>query len=426
MRSHIVLITLFMATPAVADMYAELRNVYETNPVIGRARSDVDVARSDLNIARGGYKPYLGAAANVGLARTTILNNDYDYVPTQVGVEFQQNIFSGFSTVARIKAAKNIVNARQSALESTESDVFLAAINAYINVLNARDVLELNENNERVLRKYNETVENRKRVGQITSTDVAQSSARLESAKYNVIGARANYDNALETYVRIYGARPREYTEIETSRMERFFPATVHQATEYAIAHHPALRALDAQVDAAKQEIVVANRGMLPTVDVRASAMQFDDLPILDRVRDGRVGVYLSVPLYDRGHSMASANRARYNVDGIGMDIQNTRDIITENVHRAWNAYTAQDSAIAAATQAVRAAQSALDGVRDEQARGRRTVQDVLNAEQELLGAKISLTRARHEKVSAFFAILAAMGNLTAENLGLVVNGDTD
>ena len=61
----------------------------------------------------------------------------------------------------------------------------------------------------------------------------------------------------------------------------------------------------------------------------------------------------------------------------------------------------------------------ALNGTRDEQKRGRRTVLDVLNAEQELLNTKVSLAQAKFGRTSAFFAVLSATGLLTPENLGL-------
>ena len=45
---------------------------------------------------------------------------------------------------------------------------------------------------------------------------------------------------------------------------------------------------------------------------------------------------------------------------------------------------------------------------------------DVLNAEQELLNSRVAHTRAQHAQISAFFAVLSALGKLTPENLGLV------
>lgn len=418
-RFCMILLAVCMAAPARADMYGALRGVYLHNPVIAQQREILKGAAADVDLARSGYKPYLGVSANAGMARTQIMGQTYDYVPTQFGVEFQQNLFEGFSTLAGIKAAKGMLASQQAVLYSTQQDVFLDAINAYINVLNASEILKLNRNNQRVLQEYHDFVSENQNVGKLTKTDVASATARVEQARYNVIDAGAKYENAVETFRRIYGATEEEYTEINLDKMNDLFPDSITHAEEYALKNHPGLIALAAQEAAARENIVVARKTRMPSIDIKAAAMQLDDLPVVDRVRDGRVGVYFSLPLYDKGASSASVDKVRFTVASIGEQIINARRMVVENLRRAWNIYDAQTVAIDAARARIRAAQMALDGIRDEQARGRRTVLDVLNAEQEVLNSRVALATARHAKISAYFAVLSAVGKLNAENLGL-------
>ncbi len=404
---------------ANADMYSELQSVYESSPVINSGRAAVRAADADVSVASSGAKPYLDLSANAGAARTKVGDYTFDYNPTQVGVEFQQNIFQGFSTIAQIKGARAVRDAETSALYATESDVFLNTINAYIAVLRADEVLKLNQNNQRVLQEYYNYCADNAHVGRLTKTDVAQASARVEMAKYGLADAQAKYDNAVETFRRIAGNTPDKFTEIDLSRVEKLFPESVDAANEYAMSNHPALRALESKEKAAREQIVVARKTILPSVDVRGAVMQIDDIPYIDRARDSRIGVYLKMPLYDKGNAFANVDKVRSTVDGIQEDTINTRRMISESLHQAWNMYTAQESAIAAAQAGVKANQMALNGTRDEQKRGRRTVLDVLNAEQELLNTQVSLAQAKFGRMSAFFGVLAASGKLTPENLGL-------
>lgn len=415
----IIILSACVVMPCRADMYSALRCVYQTSPVIAAARDAVNAAAADVDLARTGYRPYLGVGANAGVAQTQLMGHKYDYVPTQFGVEFQQNLFSGFSVMAQIKAAKGMFASQQAVLYLTQQETFLDAINAYIEVLNASEVMRLNQNNQRVLQEYHDFVSHRQQVGMLTETDVAQSSARLARAQYGLADARAKYDNAVETFRRIYGMNPDEYDEIDLGRMQGLFPADIRSAEEYALKTHPGLVALSAQESAARENVTVARKTRMPSIDIRAAATQIDDVPLLDRVRDGRVGVYLSMPLYDKGAASANVDKVRFTVAGIQDQTLDARRVIVENLRRAWNIYDAQTTAIAAAESSVRANEMALSGIRDEQSRGRRTVLDVLNAEQELLNSRVDLVRARHARVSAFFAVLAAMGNLSAENLGL-------
>lgn len=406
---------------ARADVYSALQGVYDTNPVIAEARSAVGVATSELDAARTETKPYLGINANAGLARTKFMDQTFDTTPTEIGATFQQNVFQGFSTMAKIKGAKGIVAARQASLYATQQDVFLEAINAYVNVLNADEVLKLKKNNQRVLQEYYDLCRQKQEVGVLTATDVAQASARLEGAKYQTTQAQAEYDNAQETFRRIYGRAEDKYTDVSLERVKHLFPASVDEAEEYAMRNHPLIVALNAQEAAARENITVARKSRLPSVDIKASAMQLNDIPVIDDVRDGRVGVYFSMPLYDKGNASANVEKVRHTVAGIQDRTVDARRGIVEHLRQAWNTYDAQTYAITAAQAAVKANQLALDGTREEQARGRRTVLDVLNAEQELLNSRVSLSQARHGKVAAYFAVLAATGKLSAENLGIKI-----
>ena len=68
------------------------------------------------------------------------------------------------------------------------------------------------------------------------------------------------------------------------------------------------------------------------------------------------------------------------------------------------------------------AAEIALEGVQREASVGSRTVLDVLDAEQELLDARVSLVGAQRDEVLASFQLKEATGQLTAKNLQLPVN----
>lgn len=415
----IAALIIIVAPGARADMYSALHAVYDSNPVISQQRAAVNAARADVSLAKTQLQPYLGVAANTAAARTKIASETFDYTPTQVGVEFQQNIFQGFSTIARIKAAKGILASQMAILYATQQDVFLESINAYINVLLADEVLNLNQNNLRVLQEYYDYVSDLADVGKLTQTDVAQASARREMAKYGLSDAQAKYENSLETFRRLYGDTLEHYPDIDLDRVSDLFPESVFAAEECALKHHPALLALQAQEAAAKEDITVARQSMMPSIDVRAASLQVNDLPYIDKVRDSRIGLYLKLPLYDRGTAFANTDKVRFTVAGIQDQIINARRTITENLRQAWNLYESQQSAINAAKSGIRANQMALNGTKEEQKNGRRTVLDVLNAEQELLNTKVSLAQAKYARIAAFFAVLSATGNLSAHNLGL-------
>ena len=139
---------------ACADLYSALQGVYDNNPIINQGRSIVDMAHADIKAAKAQWMPYLGLHGNMDVARTKVSEYTFDYTPVQYGVEFQQNIFQGGAMFAQTQMAKSMYDAALANMYAIEQDVFLNAINAYVAVLNAGEVLRLNENNLRVLEQY--------------------------------------------------------------------------------------------------------------------------------------------------------------------------------------------------------------------------------------------------------------------------------
>ena len=70
----------------------------------------------------------------------------------------------------------------------------------------------------------------------------------------------------------------------------------------------------------------------------------------------------------------------------------------------------------------MRAQEVAFEGVEQEAQVGSRTVLDVLDAEQELLDSRVNLVRARRDLIVSGYALLSAIGRLTAQDLGLPVD----
>jgi outer membrane protein len=90
-------------------------------------------------------------------------------------------------------------------------------------------------------------------------------------------------------------------------------------------------------------------------------------------------------------------------------------------VVQSWGQLDAAKAQIESTTAQVNAAEIALNGVREEARVGQRTTLDVLNAQQELVNARVALVTAQHDRVVASYTLLAAVGALSMQRLGLNV-----
>jgi outer membrane protein len=83
------------------------------------------------------------------------------------------------------------------------------------------------------------------------------------------------------------------------------------------------------------------------------------------------------------------------------LDLDTARDQVQSAIAQAWGQLEAAKAQINATQAQVTAAEVALNGVRDEARVGQRTTLDVLNAQQDLVNARVALVTAQRDRVVA-------------------------
>ena len=420
-----------LAGTASADTLREaLVLTYRNNPTITGQREVLRATDATVAIARAAGRPSVSAVVGVNrdLTRSGILDNGTGKGPTlSTGVDLSYPLFNGGSVRNSIRAAETRVEAGRATLRAVEGDIFTEAVAAYMDVIRDRAIVELNNNNVRVLTTNLEATSDRFEIGDLTRTDVAQSEARLQIGRANLATAQGRLTASEENYRRVIGKRPGALAPPPPLPP---LPATSDEAARIALANNPDLIAISQQTAAAGLDVRVARAGRLPTISSVLSGNYVNALggaeanPITGETgpRSGTetsAGLNARVPLYQGGLPAARIRQAQA-LEGQLMEqtIATERAVISAT-RSAFANYRAAQNAIASNDVAVRANELALEGARAERSVGTRTVLDVLNAEQELLNSQVALVTARRDAYVAGFQLLNAMGQAEADDLGL-------
>jgi outer membrane protein len=175
-------------------------------------------------------------------------------------------------------------------------------------------------------------------------------------------------------------------------------------------------------VDAAVLQVKIAEGALYPTLSFVASAQQSygsaSSLTSLQTFAGSMTG-QLTVPIYQGGGEYSTIRQAKETLGQRRIDLDTARDQSQQTLVQSWGQLEAAKAQIQATTTQVNAAEIALNGVREEARVGQRTTLDVLNAQQELVNARVALVTAQRDRVVASYALLAAAGRLSPEVLGL-------
>src|SRR5438270_1432724 len=414
-----------MAGTASADTLREaLVSGYQTNPTITAQRQALEATDATVAIARAAGRPQVTAQVglNRNLARSGVLNSGGKGPTLSAGADLSVPVFNGGSVRNSVQAAKTRVEAGRATLRAVEGDVFTQAVAAYMNVIRDRAVVELNQNNVRVLETNLEATRDRFQIGDLTRTDVAQSEARLQLGRSQLATAQGQLTASEATYRQQIGHAPGQLAPPPPLPP---LPATPEEAVRIALANNPDLIAVSRQGVASGYDVRVAEAGRLPTVAGVLSNTYVNNLGgssvanVPSTGTQTQIGAQVNIPIFQGGLPAARIRQAQALQGQVLEQVVGTERAVVQAARAAFATYDAAQKAVQSNTVAVQANELALEGVRAEQSVGTRTVIEVLNAEQELLNSQVALVTAKRDAYVAGFQLLNAMGQAEAQDLGL-------
>lgn len=408
----------------IADALAE---AYRNNPQLLAQRARVRATDEQVPQALAGWRPTVDMTADAGTARyeTNIPSSSSPALqhrePKSTKLELTQPLYRGGRTQAATSEAENNVKAERARLVTVEQRVLLDAATAYLDLYREIAVLDLNVNNEQVLRRQLEATRDRFQVGEITRTDVFQAEARLARATADRIKAEGDLEIARASYVKVIGAAPPAAPNLPASPDQ--VPEDKDKAIRDAAVQNPAVIAAEFDQKAAKDRVDSAEGELLPTFRFVASAgKDWESSNESSRISNLEAKLKLSMPLYEAGATYAKVRGAKQTAAERQNLIDKERRDAVQTATRAWDTLQSARARVDSFDSQIKAATVALEGVEREAAVGSRTVLDVLNAEQELLDAKVNHVRAQRDELVAAFELKSAVGLLTAERLRLAVD----
>jgi outer membrane protein len=436
-RILVFIALVFLPVRAGAEtMSSALSRAYSGNPDLNQQRALVRATDENLPKALSGFRPVVTATGNMGAQYQATHTGGGSEVrsltfPRGVGATITENLYNGERTRNSSKQAESQIDSARETMRLTEQNTLQNGATAYMNVLRDTAILNLRKNNITVLEEQLRQTRDRFEGGELTRTDLAQAQSSLAQARSDFYTAQANLQNSIANYRQIVGVEPRRLEPAQT--IERLLPRTLTAAIALGLVEHPGIVAAFHQVDIAALNVKIQEGALLPTLNAVGTVNQQYDtagggggggagIPLGGgRVFTATGQLQLTVPLYQGGIEYANIRQAKEQLGQARLNADLQRDTVRATIVSSWGLLETARATIYSSQSAVTAAEIALAGTREEARVGQRTTLDVLNAQQVLLNARVSLVTAQRDRVVASYAVYAAIGKLNAENLGLDV-----
>ena len=193
----------------------ELAGLLVDNPQILAAEKTIESTTKEIDRARAGYLPALQVTAEYGpewvdspserARRDGNISARSRRIST---VTLTQNLFNGFATSSSTKSARLNALIASFTAEGTRQNTLFEGVNAYVNVLRQKRLIELAQANEDTIQIQLNLEDERVQRGAGIEVDVLQAKSRLQIAKERRVNFEGGLKDAASTYAQVFGHAP--------------------------------------------------------------------------------------------------------------------------------------------------------------------------------------------------------------------------
>lgn len=411
---------------SAASLRDELRHLVDTHPRLDAARKAVDAAGEGIREAKSGYYPQVRLSGDVGPevvdspSRRSTEGETFSDTRRSSTLTVTQNLFEGFRKDAATNIAKLEQNSSDFDYRIALQNLLLEGVQAYINVLKQSELLDIARKNERTLQEQLKLESARVERGSGLAVDVLQAKARLQLALERVVTIQGELRQAMSVYVQTFDHPPVPARMSAHPPPAELLPETMAAALSIAVEENPVLKRSMTRIDIASEKRTVAESTYWPRIDLVGEGSWEKDVDGVSGIRrEGKVVVRAVWDIFDGFLTPARSSRAAIEY-GAALDnrLASDRDV-RDRVRRAWEQYRTSGEQKELLANAVNIASEVFDARVKLRQRGRESVINVLDAENEQNSARLRLTAANYDHILSAYRLLLQTGRLTPETLGL-------
>jgi len=404
----------------------------ESNPIIKERLSNFKETQQDLNIANAEWLPKLDLISSVGVAEAGNLKsvvNDENYRYYTNSLKFTQNIFNGYSTTYKVQYQEARILAAAHHYVENVNDIAFQTVGAYLDVIRSYKLMQIAQESLEINQRIYEDVQELYKSGLTTSSEVTKIQSSLALARSNLMVQKNNTRDKHSRMKRLLG-KDIALADMQLPKLNIPMPESQERATMIAIKNNPSILVSNYNIKGSQALYHESKSKFYPIINFEVEQMLNDS-----RKRDNtyerpddrtRAAITLTWNFYNGGADKASKQKQ---ISNIHKEIEIQRDLkrqVIEGLELSWSAYEMIQGQLTHLYDVKRFSEETMNNYLEEYELGRRTLLDLLSAQNDLTSAKIEITNAEFDRLFAQYRILDAMGILVETIMGDTSRYDKD
>lgn len=425
-------LSLMLSTTAFAageDMKLTLADAVSkgihTNPQYGVIANNKKATEQELGQAKALWMPSVDFVGEGGWERADNLTtgDKQNLLRSRGSLSLTQLLFDGWGTQNQIKRQEYRVESVTNRTNEVVEFVGLDVVQAYLEVLRQRDLLTIARANSDAHIHIFDTISAGANAGTATEGDSAQASARLNNARANVSSVEQDLRSAEALFIQKVGEMPGDMSFPEVPR-DSLSP-TVDDAVRDAVVNSPTLAVFESDIKVSSAEYASSFSTMYPKVDLEVNGVTGNNLSGVEGNQNSASALaVMKWNLFRGGADRDRQHEFMYrHAESKERRAQAARQV-EKDMRDTWAAMNAAAIREKEFADQATSNEKVVNVYLDQFSLDRRTLLDVLDAQNELFVSRSNRVNAMYSEMFAVFRVLALKGAML-KSLGVQMPAET-
>ena len=338
--------------------------------------------------------------------------------PQDFSINLEQNLYTGGKFTAEAKKAKSQLLIEEENLRLIRYEIILESALAYLNVLEKKKLIELNNLKEEKFKNVFKSIELLVKVGSASQSDLVFAQSKLVQTAAEKIVSINEFNVIKANYKKIVG----EFLpngNLEEPKINKInFPNNFDNAIDIAFINNPKIKIAQLEENIAKFDIKSQFAESMPNITLDGEYQSTEDTASKGSYSDtAKITAKITVPIFKGGKNISKIKQAKIIAKKVRYELENKRNEITQTVTKSWTDFQTSETLLKAANINIEARKLILEGIEQEAKLGIKSYIDLLQSKEELIDAEFNKITATKNYIISALQLKADIGELSLKDL---------
>ena len=415
MKKFLTIIFLLFANSVFAiDIDEAIKSTIEKNPKVKIAYEKLIESKELIENAYNEKLPTItgtiSGTYSTSDSTTSTATTTPETFTDKYKLSLSQNLYDAGEKDLEIERSKLLFDREVINFNVTIQNLILSAIEGYLTVINYEKSLEASNKNFDSVSRFLDETKTKFDLGSATLYDLQNAESAYAIAETNLFIAQQNYEVSKITFNRIVGLKAINLEDV----IDLDRNINLNSFLENVEKNNYSLALLNNDIGNSNLLLAKEKLNNKPSLDLSTS-VEYSDSGRIDsgtEKTNGTIGLTLTIPIFQQNNDKSDIRKYQSQLLQAELTLDDAKQDLSIQASNLYKNYLISKSNITSNNKQIESIQTSLESIQEEYNIGTKTINELIDAESELLNVKVNLNTSKKDMILNYFNIMALEGSL--------------